>query len=117
MHSFIGPIQNASLPENTRSGHYNEQQRSNFNIALYAILSGRSCSRLAFCFITVSVNESRNSGYAFLYLLAAWPTIFAAVGVFLIGVLGWHTLDPLNRRSENVGIKAIILPELENSAT
>ena len=62
--------------------------------------------------MAVSVNKSRDSDYAILYTIAAWPVMFVAGWIFLTGVLGWH-LGPFNRRSENVVVEPIIVSELK----
>ena len=62
--------------------------------------------------MAVSVNKSRDSDYAILYTIAAWPVMFVAGWIFLTGVLGWH-LAPFNRRAENVVVEPIIVSELK----
>jgi hypothetical protein len=100
-----------SLIENADSRQNNEKESGIVSKPLASIFSAFLFA-IGALLLFVSVNKSRDSEYAIFHTIATWPVMFAAVWL-LLGSLGGHSLDPFNRRSENILVEAAIVSELK----
>jgi hypothetical protein len=110
--SNVRAMENAGLDSNPDRSQNNEQKGKIISKSFASVLSFFLLS-ISLLLMAVCTNKSRDSKYAILYAIAAWPAMFAAVWMLLTGVLDWHLSASFNRRSENIVIKPIIVPELK----
>jgi hypothetical protein len=110
--SGIGIVQDDSLHEDSYGRQNYEAQRPFLYKAASLIVSCLLLS-IGVLLISIGVDKSREPGNGGLLVFAAWPMMFAAVWLFLTGVLGWHLSTSLNRRAENIVVETVVIAKLK----
>jgi hypothetical protein len=81
--SKISVIQNAGLVKNANSGREQEEYGDNLQTSIPKVLAVFLCAIALF-------KKGRESGWAVVWVISAWPVIFIAVCLFFTCGLGWH---------------------------
>ena len=112
VNGLIGAFKNTSLIKHCNGGQDYENKRGQFAPRTSTILSMFLFS-IGLFFVSVRVYKSRDTGYYPFLVLLAWPLRLVAIWLFLLGVLGWHSLALSDSGPKDIRVQSVILAELE----